>query len=80
MPWSLGHQYNSATAKTACWLQAGIKAIKSKGMASRCALGSSFALCLNLKNEKRHLIPSAFSGGTLVTKIEFYDISINFFR
>ena len=48
MPWSLGHQYNSATAKTACWLQAGIKAIKSKGMVSRCAQGSSFALCIGI--------------------------------
>ena len=32
-------------------------------MVSRCARGSSFALCMNPKNEKRHLIPSAFSGG-----------------
>ena len=44
--------------KITCWLQAGRKAIKSKGMVSRCAWGSSFALCLNPKNEKRHLIPS----------------------
>ena len=28
---------DSADEKTACWLQAGIKAIKSKGMVSRCA-------------------------------------------
>lgn len=29
--------YDSTDEKTTCWLQAGIKAIKSKGMVSRCA-------------------------------------------
>jgi len=36
--------YDSTDEKTACGVQAGIKAIKSKGMVSKCARGSSFAL------------------------------------